>query len=187
MPFSTDVPKRSSYPRANHRANCSEGYQLAFDRFLRKHRDWYGSIMVRWEAWRLGAHQTRHQEQELKKAMIEFNQFAYMYRAVLPESINNLTLRQRRLNWERLCFKDKYDLEANGDPGWLPTDTDVVRLNAPHTPVDHRYVVAGDNGSNYNYRLEHVLDAYDDDTGMLVCFRLPRRCEVSSNIRKFPR
>jgi len=55
MPFLDGIPKRAQYPRAQDRANCSDGYQMAFDRFLRKHRDWYGSILVCWEAWMLAS------------------------------------------------------------------------------------------------------------------------------------
>jgi hypothetical protein len=165
MPFLAGIPKRAQYPRAQDRANCSDGYQTAFDRYLRKHRDWYGSILVRWEAWMLGQKQTRAQEHELKKAILEFNQWSYLFRAVLPPAIRDLVLRQRRLNWERLCLKEKYDLEANGDAGWLPTDTDVARLNAPHTTVDLRYILPNDDGGNYAYPLEHVQDDYCD-TGM---------------------
>jgi len=176
MPFLDGIPKRANYPRSQDRANCSDGYQMAFDRFLRKHRDWYGSILVRWEAWMLGQKQTRTQELELKKAILEFNQWSYLFRAVLPEAIRNLVLRQRRLNWERLCLKEKYDLEQNGDVGWRPADNDVARLNAPHTPVDQRYILPNDNGGNYTYPMEHVQDDYAD-TGMstLLCATLTAR------------
>ena len=170
MPVFGDLPRRTNYPRYADRAQASEGYQRAFDRFIRKHRDWYGSILVRWEAWLLGARTTRSHEHALKVAMIDFNQFAYCFRAVLPPVINNLTLRQRRLNWERLCLKEKYDLEANQDAGWKATDTDVARLNAPHTPIDRRYLMPNDDGGNYNYPLEDHLDTYDPNTGMLTLF-----------------
>lgn len=119
----------------------------------------------------MGSQMTRSQEHELKVAMIEFNQYAYCFRAVLPESIAQLTLRQRRLNWERLCLKEKYNLEGHQDQGWRVTDTDVARLNAPHTPVDARYIMPNDDGGNYNYPLEHVQDSYDADTGTVA---LPR-------------
>ena len=170
MPFLDGIPKRANYPRSQDRANCSDGYQAAFDRFLRKHRDWFGSILVRWEAWMLGSHQTRAQELELKKAILEFNQYVYLFRAVLPQAMRNLVLRQRRLNWERLCLKDKYDLEQNGDIGWRPADNDVARLNAPHTAIDQRYILPNNDGGDYTYPLEHAQDSYTDE-GMLTSFK----------------
>ena len=181
MPFLAGIPKRANYPRAQDRANCSVGFQEAFDRYCRKHRDWYGSILVRWEAWMLGSHQTRAQELELKKAILEFNQWTYVFRALLPEAIRNLALRQRRLNWERLCLKEKYDLEQHGDVGWRPADNDVARLNAPHTPVDQRYILPNDDGGNYAYPLEHALDDYAD-TGMSTLSFMPLSLRGRSDI-----
>jgi hypothetical protein len=181
MPFLAGIPKRAQYPRAQDRANCSDGYQEAFDRYSRKHRDWYGSILVRWEAWMLGQKQTRAQEHDLKVAILEFNQWTYLFRAVLPPAIRDLVLRQRRLNWERLCLKEKYDLEANNDVGWRPTDTDVARLNAPHTLVDQRYILPGDDGGNYTYPLEHALDDYAD-TGMSTLLFMPLSLRGRSDI-----
>lgn len=166
------IPERRTYPRAPARLNCSEGYQRAFDRFIRKHRDWYGSILVRWESWQMGVRMTRSQEEELKLSMIQFNQHAFCFRAVLPDNINQLTLRQRRLNWERLCSREGYDLEVNQDDGWRPGETDAERLNAPHSAFDTRYIVTGDTyGTNYTYVLEHASDDYDDDSGKFAPYR----------------